>query len=190
MMRCTLILIACILCPQPLCSKGPPGRTFWAFTYESNGICRAILFPSDMDVAATRLEQIPISYKSGDLGVWQLRDGVRFNESITFNELLKSDKLEGLELSYMNLRDREFELVSKCRTLRYLYLPGVRLSDAMIESLGQMPQLAYVNVYDSNLSARELKELAARLPNVKIETSKPTGLATIRDGTLHLVLNK
>ncbi len=66
----------------------------------------------------------------------------------------------------------------------------VKLSDKMLEALGRMTQLEYLNLFETNLTARQVEELAARIPTAKVENKTPGGLAAVCGGYLHLELSK
>jgi hypothetical protein len=172
-------------------AQEPSKRTFRAITVESDSICRAWLIPSDEALATKRLKskQIPVSYVE-ELGLIHLTGRMRHKDSITIDDLLKSKKLDGIDLSYIDVKDDELIRISKRQSLRHLYLSGVKLSDTMIDTLGRMTQLEYLNLFETNLTAKQIEELAARIPSAKLENKKPDGLAAACDGYLHLELSK
>lgn len=176
---------SCVLAQEP--SK----RAFRAITEESDGICRAWLIPGDEALETRHLKsrQIPVSYVE-ELGLIHLTWRMRHKDAITIDDLLKSKKLDGIDLSYVDLKDDELLRISKCQSLRHLYLSRVKLSDKMIDTLGQMTQLEYLNLFEANLTAKQIEELAARIPAAKLEKQKPDRLAAACDGYFHLELSK
>jgi hypothetical protein len=166
-------------------------RPFRAITVESDAICRAWLIPNNDVLANKRLKskQIPVSYVE-ELGIIRLSGQMRHKNAITIEELLESKQLDGLDLSHIDLKDEELVRVSKCQSLRHLYLSGVKLSDNMIDTLGQMEQLEYLNLFETNLTAKQIDELSKRIPAARVETMKPDRLAAACDGYLHLELSK
>lgn len=172
-------------------AQEPAERTFRAITVESDSICRAWFIPAEEALATKRLKskQIPVSFVE-ELGLIHLTGRMRHKDAITIDDLLKSKKLDGIDLSYIDLKDDELIRISKCQSLRQLYLSGVKLSDKMIEALGRMTQLEYLNLFETNLTARQVEELAARIPTAKVENKTPDGLAAVCGGYLHLELSK
>jgi hypothetical protein len=192
MLRNLLIAIGCLTAASSnLLAQKPPNRPFRAITVESGAICRAWLIPADEALAEKRLKskQIPVSYIE-ELGTVLLTGRMRYKNAITIEELLKSKKLDGLDLSYMDLRDEELVAISKCQSLKHLYLSGVKVTDKMIDTLGQMSQLEYLNLFETNLTAKQLVELSARIPAGKIESMKPGGLTAACDGYFHMEISK
>ncbi|OYP31656.1 hypothetical protein [Rhodopirellula sp. MGV] len=189
------VILVTILCATSAISRlhalEPPRREFRALTVESDAVCRAWLIPRGEALAEERLKskQLPASYIE-ELGVIRLTGRMRYKAAITFDELLQSKKLDGLDLSYIDVREDELARISKCRTLRHLYISGVRLSATMIDSLGKMDRLEYLNLFETNLTAKQIEELSTRLPNTKIEAMKSDGLAAACDGYIHLELRK
>lgn len=188
-------ILTAILCVTAACSElraeELPKREFRAITVESDAVCRVWLIPRDETLANKRLKskQIPVSYIE-ELGLIQLTGRMHYKEAITFDEVLHSKKIDGLDVSYTDVREDDLERISRCRTLRHLYVSGVQLSATMIDSLGKMDHLEYLNLFETNITAKQTESLSSRLPNATIETMSPDGLAAECDGYFHLEISR
>ena len=170
---------------------GISSRTFQAIVLDSPEICRAWLLPHDEGTRQKRLlsRQIPCSYTE-EMGLILLTGKMRFKEALTFEDLVKSQALNGLDLSYIALLEDELKSIVKIKTLRFLYLNGNKLTDAMIDLIAEMKQLETVSVFDCGVTKEQLHRLQTRLTRVKIEQHETNGLAASCGGYLHLELSK
>ncbi len=157
-------------------AEEPTARKFRVITLPSDEICRAWVLPTDEAMALKRWPSLPGVYME-ELDMVRLSGRLRYKSAMPLAELLRSKKLEALDLSYVDLRADELESVSKCASLKHLCLSGVKLTLPMIKALESLQHLESLNLYQVDLNTEQLATITAALPTVKIETKQPTVLA-------------
>jgi hypothetical protein len=90
------------------------------------------------------------------------------SQRLTIPELAKSDILRVVDLSFMDLSDKDIIGLEKCKALRELSLAVNDITDNSIPILEKIPNLEVLNLFETKVTAAGVKRLSSKRPELRI----------------------